>query len=135
MKAWIKFLLVPLFTLVLFSLIESLIMGFVFRVDPNGWASWISGFIVMWFAGGQMFLTAPAPRIPLAIIYAALMSGISIWADLVNDGQVTHFSGQSVHHEFDLGGQISIGLGLLLGIATMWYAELQQRSEQELGHG
>lgn len=116
MKTWIKFIIFPLFTLVLLSLIETFIMGYLFNTKPNGVASWVSGFILMTFVGSIIYQSAPNNKIVTSLLYFIVLIGIGVYADYLNDGQVTKVMGQTIKHQFNLGGHISDALGLIAGL-------------------
>lgn len=131
MKTWIKFLIMPWTTIVIFSFLEWLVMGFLFNTNPNGWGSWISGFVVMWFVGSTVYFSAPTPKLPLSTLYTALLFGLFVFVDYSNSGQTTTVFGETVRHQFNLGRHIASALGLFISVAGMHYAETEDTQSTE----
>ena len=123
MLTWIKFIALPLVTLLLLQLTELIIMSWMLGIKPGGWASYLSGFVVMFSVGGNIYFVAPKPRIPPSLLYSATLIGLFVYLDLLNDSKTVQVLGQSITHQFSLSSHITDSIGLVAGILLAYYGK------------
>lgn len=125
MAQWLKFIIIPLITVLVLEFIKALILGGFLQAEVGGWLDGFTSFIIHIIVGVSLYQLAPDNKTVWAILYALIYSGFDIFSGLELAGTTSTLFGDTVYHQFYIIPTIANLCGLAVGIVSAKDAEME----------